>query len=562
MERIKPRLRLVWPPSYLEQFAWRQQQLLRLRQTPSLVIGALEFYKTHPVEFIEHWGLTIDPRNAGTDKPVNLPFILFPKQKELIQFLQECIKDQQSGLVEKSRDMGATWLCCAFSVWLWLFWPGATIGWCSRVLELVDIIGVEKTIFEKMRIFIRALPPEFLPKGFNPEMHLSHKRLINPANGSVIYGEGGDNVGRGGRTLIYFKDESAWYEHPELIEAALTNNTNCQIDLSSVHGVGTVFNNKREAGADWYPGAEIAKGQTRIFVLDWRDHPGKTQEWYDTAKRSMVNQGLGHIWAQEVDRNYSASVTGTIIPSEWLRSCVDAHIHLKSKNFESGGWGAALDVAGESGSDTNALAKREGNVLRSVEEWGGTDTSVTTKRAVAALRGLGYVELQFDSIGVGEGVKGEANRLAGEGLLPKELYLVMWNAGASVLNPEKHMIPGDRQSPKNEDFYENLKAQGWWELRRRCELTHRARTEPDFTWDADDLISIDSRIPLLNKLLKELSQPTMGYSSRMKMKINKQPDGAKSPNLADAVMMCYWPMPSKRPMKISADVMRWASQRG
>ena len=28
------------------------------------------------------------------------------------------------------------------------------------------------------------------------------------------------SIGRGGRKLIYFKDESAHYEHPEMIEAA------------------------------------------------------------------------------------------------------------------------------------------------------------------------------------------------------------------------------------------------------------------------------------------------------------------------------------------------------
>ena len=54
--------------------------------------------------------------------------------------------------------------------------------------------------------------------------------------------------GRGGRSLIYFKDESAWYVHPEMIEAALSGNARVQIDMSSVHGIGTVFDRKIEAG--------------------------------------------------------------------------------------------------------------------------------------------------------------------------------------------------------------------------------------------------------------------------------------------------------------------------
>jgi hypothetical protein len=58
---------------------------------------------------------------------------------------------------------------------------------------------------------------------------------------STATGEAGDNIGRGGRTLGYFKDESAHYEHRDLIEAALGDNTNVQIDISSVNGLGNVF---------------------------------------------------------------------------------------------------------------------------------------------------------------------------------------------------------------------------------------------------------------------------------------------------------------------------------
>jgi hypothetical protein len=40
----------------------------------------------------------------------------FPRQREFIQFLYACLRAPAHGLIEKSRDMGATWLACAFSV--------------------------------------------------------------------------------------------------------------------------------------------------------------------------------------------------------------------------------------------------------------------------------------------------------------------------------------------------------------------------------------------------------------------------------------------------------------
>jgi hypothetical protein len=77
------------------------------------------------------------------------------RQREFIEFLYACLQAPAHGLVEKSRDMGATWLACAFSIWLWLFWKGAAIGWGSRKQPLVDQLGDPDSIFEKMQMLIR-----------------------------------------------------------------------------------------------------------------------------------------------------------------------------------------------------------------------------------------------------------------------------------------------------------------------------------------------------------------------------------------------------------------------
>lgn len=546
-----------WPPAdYTVVFRERQIRFRELQKDPRKVKGALEYYRTRCPEFLTDWGTIYEPRAAfDSTKAKSIPFILFLRQKELVQFILECLRDQEAGLVEKSRDMGATWICVWVSIWLWLFWPGAHIGWGSRKAHLVDDIGDPDTIFEKIRQGIRGLPSFFHPKGFSVKDHMSSMKIVNPENGATITGEGGDNIGRGGRSLIYFKDESAHYEHPELIEAALSHNTAVPIDISSVHGTGNLFHNKREAGVEWYPDASLPKGRTRVFVFDWRDHPGKDQEWYDLGRAQKEREGLLHIWAQEVDRDYAAAVEGVIIPGIWVKAAIDAHLALHVD--EEGLYCAALDVADEGG-DTNALVARRGIVLTHAEEWGARDTGVTTRKAIALCRNMGEVELQYDCVGVGAGIKSEANRLKDDGHFPQNIYLVPWNGGAEVVDKDKPMIPHDRESPKNGDFFQNMKAQAWWALRRRFEITYRALNEPGFTWDTDDIISIPSSLPMLRKLEKELSQPTIGQSTRLKLLIDKKPDGMKSPNLADAVVMCFYPVKAKRGLKISDRVMRWA----
>jgi hypothetical protein len=53
-------------------------------------------------------------------------------------------------------------------------------------------------------------------------------------------------------------------------------------------------------------------------------------------------------------------------------------------------------------------------------------------------------------------------------------------------------------------------------------------------------------LPLLRQVEKELSQPTSRKDGRMRLIVDKTPEGTRSPNLADAIMMAFWPIERKR----------------
>jgi hypothetical protein len=528
---------VIWPPDYREALAKRIARLRKMRDKPELWGLAKAHYANHPAEWINDWCVTYDPRNAGSDILTAMPFLLFPKQVELVEFLHACVSGQSDGLIEKCRDMGATWVCCAFSVWLWLYWPGADIGWGSRKEDLVDRLGVVDSIFEKMRVIVRHLPRDMLPHGFSEKDHMPFMRLLNPEMGSSIAGESGDNIGRGGRKLIYFKDESAHYERPEKIEAALGDNTRCQIDISSVNGLGNVFHRRRENGIEWTSGASLVRDRANVFIMDWRDHPAKDDQWYRDRKVKFTSEGLAHIFAQEVDRDYSAAVSGVIIPSEWVTAAIDAHLKL---GFDaSGGERAGFDPADEC-ADLHGLALAKGVVVDHVDAWGEGDTGAATRKIIEVI-GNRRVSVQYDPIGVGAGVKAESNRLAVDGLMPANISFTPWNAGAAPLNPDARMIPTDPESPLNKEMFHNLKAQGWWQLRMRFERTFKA-VNGEAAYDPSDLISLPSTLPKLQSLRKELSQATRGKTGALKLIVNKAPEGTRSPNLADAVVMAFWPI--------------------
>jgi hypothetical protein len=71
-----------------------------------------------------------------------MPFILFPRQREWLEFTVQNWRDGKPGLTEKSRDMGVSWLSMALSCTLCLFYENMRIGFgltkSARTARLVS----------------------------------------------------------------------------------------------------------------------------------------------------------------------------------------------------------------------------------------------------------------------------------------------------------------------------------------------------------------------------------------------------------------------------------------
>lgn len=329
-------------PDYDRVFKQRSEALIRIRENPELLPKLKEYYKDHPVDFINDWGMTFDPRNADIGLLTTIPFLLFDHQADCINWLVEKWRGRQDGLVEKSRDMGLSWLCVAFSVWMWLFHPGTVVGFGSRKEEYVDKIGDPKCLFWKIRQFIEMLPQEFKPEGFDLKKHTPHMRILNPENGASIIGEAGDNIGRGNRTSIYFKDESAFYERPDAIDAALSQTSNCKIDVSTPNGNGNPFYRKRHSG------------KVPVFTFHWTKDPRKDEQWYLKQKNDLDPV----ILAQEVDIDYNASVSDAWISGELVSS---AQMNGAADIEAVGQWIIGVDAA-HFGDDETVIHMRKGRL--------------------------------------------------------------------------------------------------------------------------------------------------------------------------------------------------------
>jgi phage terminase large subunit len=119
-------------PDYVPIFQQRQINLQKLRESPNLLKAAKVHYRNNPWDFVIDWGMTFDPRAISEGRIATLPFMMFPRQVELIKWIYESWRMGEDGLVEKSRDFGVTWVAVAFACTEWLFEPGFSAGFGSR----------------------------------------------------------------------------------------------------------------------------------------------------------------------------------------------------------------------------------------------------------------------------------------------------------------------------------------------------------------------------------------------------------------------------------------------
>lgn len=483
--------------------------LKKIRENKNLHRVVWQACAADPCLFIDDWLFTYDPR----EEPATIPFRLFPRQRECIYWMKARLEAKEDGVVEKSRDVGLSWLCLAFALWGWTFKKGFKVGVGSRKQELVDNLGNMDTLFEKVRFMLRNLPPEMKPHKFDLKAHAPFLRIMNPQTGAAITGEGGDNIGRGGRNSLYILDEAAFIERPEMIDAALSANCPVKFHVSTFHGSGNPFCHKRFS----FP-------ENQVFVFDWKEDPRKDEAWY----RDFCARHEPWIVAQEVDHDPYASLEGVCIPGKWVRSAMG--LELPAAGVRAGG----LDVGDSENGDPNCLVVRRGPVVESVDQWKLANTTMTARKAWGMAREKGVEWLAYDNIGVGAGVKGELWSLqehSGGG----KMHVVGVNVGAGRLSG---VFEGGKPC---REMFANLKALMWWSMRRRFERTHEHVTGLK-TYQPGDLIALPKDCW---DLVAELSQITYEITGTGKIQIESKAKlksrGLKSPNMADALMLAFTP---------------------
>lgn len=496
--------------------------------------------RTNELHWFDWWAWTYNPNLVNEDGSAaisHLPFDLFPRQRELVRWLAARIVAREDGLVEKSRDIGFTYIVGGFALHRWRWRDGFKSAFGSRNKDLVDSVGNPDSIFEKIRIMRDAQPRWMLPEGYAASLHDNYCRLINPENGNTVVGEGGDEIGRGGRNSLLVVDEAAFLAHGDRVDRSSSANSQCRIFGSTVNGQGDMFARKRTGGT---------LRPDQVFRFHFTADPRKDKAW-EAKERARLEE---HVFASEYDIDYSASVEGICIPAKWVESAKKLK-HLLAKRgqrLEPDPKGTAgLDVG--AGKARSVLVPKFGGVVKVPTSWKDPDTTETAHRALDASQEAKETRsngtpcrikvLRFDEVGVGKGVLSTLSKHGRDGLIT-----VPVNTGVP---------PSDRQWPDgktSEEKFGNRKAEIWFLMREPFKLTHLhvlwlEGSEKGIEQSLSDLISLpdDSEGADAQRLAMELSMIKWFRNEKGKTvietKVQLRVRGVASPDYADALALTF-----------------------
>jgi len=304
---------LAFPKDPRENLAWRREILLRAKRDLTYRAKVKELFHRDVLFAFNAFFFTLDVRK----RPLHhQPFCTYPYQDEAILELVRCINEKEDLPIEKSRDMGISWIVICTFLWFWLDPKGGTdflLG--SRIEDYVDKKGDMRTLMQKARYALYKLPQWLRPEGFSPKKHDNFMKLSNPQTGASITGESNNaNFSTGGRYAAILYDEFAKWEGTD--RSAWTaggDATPCRVAVSTAFGAAGQFyelvtSGRKKLRLHWSLHPEKANGLYCVWpkpdeaeeVVDSAHPVGLRSPWYDKecGRRSALEV------AQELDMDY------------------------------------------------------------------------------------------------------------------------------------------------------------------------------------------------------------------------------------------------------------------
>ena len=208
-----------------------------------------------PVYFMKKYYMIQNPKKG------RIKFNLYPFQEKVLKHYQ----DEEYLIINKSRQLGISTLCSAFSLWMMLFQKD------KNILCIATKQETAKNMVTKVRFAYDQLPKWLQIKT------VEHNKLsLRLANGSQIKAtSASSDAGRSEAVSLLLIDEAAFIDGIDEIFASaqqtLATGGRC-IALSTPYGTGNWFH------STWAK-AEARENTFLPIRLPWTVHPERNQDW-------------------------------------------------------------------------------------------------------------------------------------------------------------------------------------------------------------------------------------------------------------------------------------------
>jgi len=260
------------PKPLAENLIYREKVLRACSQSPVHQQLFSLACKRDPLFYINTFGWTYDPRPPEGALVANeaIPFVTYDYQDVLVEKLLRTL-GQRDMLVEKSRDVGASWLSLVVMEHKWHFYAMQSFLLVSAKEDLVDRGDDPDCLMWKIDRLHEFLPPWL-------KVPVLRRSLIikNELNGSTFTGASTtSDTSRAGRKTAVFFDEFASVPEGHAMLNASRDTTRCRIFVSTPKGINNAF-------ADLRHNSEI-----EVVTVHWSQHPIKGRDLYrdDTGKK-------------------------------------------------------------------------------------------------------------------------------------------------------------------------------------------------------------------------------------------------------------------------------------
>jgi hypothetical protein len=279
--------------------------------------------------YIEQFVWQFNPRKEEAERVG--PFIPWEFQVRALREIERCYREGETCVVEKSRDMGATWLFLIFQDWLCLFQRHTQTLNFSRNQEAVDDPSPD-SLFWKLRFM-----HQYLPRWLAGEIETKNRFFKYEQTGSYVTGEATTkDVGVGGRAALIFGDELPKIRDAQAIVRFTASVAECRFFNGTHTGTDTAFYRLTQSEdvsritMHWTehpekrPGLYRAGAGGRPEILDTRyqfppgyrfvldgtptggPYPGLRSPWYD-KKAKAIGDSRGVAMDLDIDPRGSAS---------------------------------------------------------------------------------------------------------------------------------------------------------------------------------------------------------------------------------------------------------------